>query len=54
LQVVLALGSSSDLPFANKIVSQLNELEVSYVVRIVSAHKQTAEALNVIAQYEGN
>ncbi|KAI5726922.1 hypothetical protein M8J76_011127 [Diaphorina citri] len=52
--VVLALGSSSDLPFANKIVSQLNELEVSYVVRIVSAHKQTAEALNVIAQYEGS
>ncbi|XP_008477170.1 multifunctional protein ADE2 [Diaphorina citri] len=28
--VVLALGSSSDLPFANKIVSQLNELEVRH------------------------
>lgn len=52
--VVLALGSPSDLPFANNIVSQLKELRVSHVVRIVSAHKQTAEALNIVSQYDGS
>uniref|UniRef100_A0A8D8TWX1 Multifunctional protein ADE2 n=2 Tax=Cacopsylla melanoneura TaxID=428564 RepID=A0A8D8TWX1_9HEMI len=51
--VVIALGSSSDLPFAANIETQLKALDVKYVVRIVSAHKQTAEALNVVAEYEG-
>lgn len=51
--VVIALGSSSDLPFAKNIFTELEDLAAPYVVRIVSAHKQTAEALNVIAQYDG-
>lgn len=52
--VVIAIGSPKDTPFSNKITEKLNFFGIDSVTRIVSAHKETAETLKVVAEYESS
>jgi len=52
-QVVILMGSATDRPHCEKIKKCLERYNIPTDMRVVSAHKNTDQALNVIAEYEG-
>src|SRR6266487_2381459 len=51
-QVIIIMGSKSDLSHAQPIVKTLKALEISYQMRICSAHKATQRLLEILHGYE--
>ena len=51
-QVIIIMGSKSDLAHAQAVAKTLKELEISYELRICSAHKATRRLLEILAEYE--
>ncbi len=51
-QVIIIMGSKSDLSHAQSIVKTLKMLEISYQLRICSAHKATQRLLEILYAYE--
>src|SRR6266704_5946019 len=51
-QVIIIMGSKSDLSYAQPIVKTLKALEISYQMRICSAHKATQRLLEILHGYE--
>jgi phosphoribosylaminoimidazole carboxylase PurE protein len=51
-QVIIIMGSKADLPHAQAVTKTLKTLEISYHMRICSAHKATARLLQILAEYE--
>lgn len=52
-KVVIIMGSKSDLDWAKKIVSFLEKFEVSFEIRVASAHKVPLKCLEILREYEG-
>ena len=50
--VVILMGSKSDMPFVEKIVSALAAFEIGAELRIASAHKSARYLLDTLAAYE--
>jgi len=46
------MGSNADLEWANKISKSLEYFEISYVIRIASAHKVPLKCYDLIKEYE--
>src|SRR2546423_13083144 len=53
-QVIIIMGSKSDLPHAQAVVKTLKVLEISYQLRACSAHKATQSLLEMLQTYEQN
>jgi 5-(carboxyamino)imidazole ribonucleotide mutase len=51
-QVIIIMGSKSDLSQAQSIVKTLKTLEISYQMRVCSAHKATQRLLEILYEYE--
>lgn len=51
-QVILLMGSKGDLAHAQAIAKALKTLEISYQMRVCSAHKATARLLEIVNEYE--
>ena len=51
-QVIIIMGSKSDLPHAQAVVKTLKALEISYQMRVCSAHKATQRLLEMLQTYE--
>jgi phosphoribosylaminoimidazole carboxylase PurE protein len=51
-QVIIIMGSKTDLAHAQAVAKTLNALEISYKLRICSAHKATRRLLEILAEYE--
>src|SRR2546421_11367177 len=51
-QVIIIMGSKSDLPHAQAVVKTLKALEISYQLRVCSAHKATQRLLEMLQTYE--
>ena len=52
LQVIIIMGSKSDLSHAQPIAKTLKALEISYEMRVCSAHKATRRLLEILHGYE--
>lgn len=52
--VPILMGSSSDMPHAEKIGEALDEFGIAYDYRIGSAHKTPAHVLNILETYEND
>ncbi|GAC1398296.1 MAG: 5-(carboxyamino)imidazole ribonucleotide mutase [Ktedonobacteraceae bacterium] len=50
--VVILMGSKSDLAQAQNIAKTLEVLEITYRMRVCSAHKATARLLEILKEYE--
>jgi 5-(carboxyamino)imidazole ribonucleotide mutase len=51
-QVIVIMGSKADLSHAQVIVKTLKALEISYSLRVCSAHKATQRLLELLHTYE--
>lgn len=51
-QVIIIMGSKGDLPHAQAAVKTLKALEITYQVRVCSAHKATRRLLEMLQTYE--
>src|SRR5437660_7429754 len=51
-QVVIIMGSKGDLSHAQAVTKTLKTLEISYQMRVCSAHKATARLLEILQAYE--
>ena len=51
-QVVIIMGSKGDLAHAQSVVKTLKILEISYEMRVCSAHKATTRLLEILKEYE--
>ena len=51
-QVIIIMGSKSDLAHAQGVAKTLKALEISYELRICSAHKATRRLLEILTEYE--
>lgn len=51
-QVIIIMGSKADLPHAQGVAKTLKTLEISYQMRVCSAHKATARLLEILKEYE--
>ncbi|QBD80243.1 AIR carboxylase family protein [Ktedonosporobacter rubrisoli] len=51
-QVVIIMGSKGDLSHAQSVVKTLKALEISYEMRVCSAHKATSRLLEILKEYE--
>ena len=51
-QVIIIMGSKSDLSHAQAVVKTLKALEISYQMRVCSAHKATQRLLEMLQTYE--
>jgi len=51
-QVIIIMGSKGDLPHAQAVVKTLKALEISYQMRVCSAHKATQSLLEMLQTYE--
>ncbi len=51
-QVVILMGSKSDLEFASKIGKTLEKFGVEFSYRVASAHKTPEKVLKIIKEYE--
>src|SRR6266481_7325978 len=51
-QVIIIMGSKSDLPHAQAVAKTLKALEISYQMRVCSAHKATQRLLQILQEYE--
>ncbi|XP_022701593.1 multifunctional protein ADE2-like isoform X2 [Varroa jacobsoni] len=52
-QVVILMGSASDRAHCDQIKKHLAKYQIPTEMRITSAHKNTDQALNIMAEYEG-
>jgi 5-(carboxyamino)imidazole ribonucleotide mutase len=52
MQVIILMGSKSDLAHAQAVAKTLKALEISYQLRVCSAHKATTRLLAIIQAYE--
>ncbi len=50
-QVVILMGSKSDLEHVNKITERLKAFGISYTLRVASAHKSVRHLLAIIESY---
>src|SRR5437763_14705677 len=53
-QVIIIMGSKGDLPHAQAVVKTLKALEITYQLRVCSAHKATQRLLEMLQTYEQN
>ena len=53
-QVIIIMGSKGDLPHVQAVVKTLKALEISYQMRVCSAHKATQRLLEMLQTYEQN
>jgi 5-(carboxyamino)imidazole ribonucleotide mutase len=51
-QVIIIMGSKSDLPHGQAIAKTLKTLEIDYEMRVCSAHKATQRLLEILQGYE--
>ena len=51
-QVVIIMGSKGDLSHAQSVAKTLKALEISYEMRVCSAHKATLRLFEILQQYE--
>ena len=51
-QVIIIMGSKGDLSHAQPIAKTLKALEISYEMRVCSAHKATRRLLDILHGYE--
>lgn len=51
-QVIIIMGSKGDLSHAQPIAKTLKALEISYEMRVCSAHKATRRLLEILQGYE--
>jgi 5-(carboxyamino)imidazole ribonucleotide mutase len=51
-QIIIIMGSKSDLAHAQAITKTLKILEISYEMRVCSAHKATRRLLEILHEYE--
>jgi phosphoribosylaminoimidazole carboxylase PurE protein len=51
-QVVIIMGSKGDLPHAQAVAKALKTLDISYEMRVCSAHKATTRLLEILKEYE--
>ena len=51
-KVIIIMGSKADLAHAQAAAKTLKTLEISYQVRICSAHKATQRLLQIVQEYE--
>ena len=52
--VIIIMGSKSDMPHVEKIRSALDKFDLSYQVCIASAHKSAAHLLELLAHFEAD
>jgi phosphoribosylaminoimidazole carboxylase PurE protein len=52
MQVVILMGSKSDLPFVDRITAALDAFGITHAERIASAHKSARQLLDLLAEYE--
>ena len=50
-QVVVIMGSRSDLPFVEQITAALEQFGLSWETRIASAHKSARHLLQMLEEY---
>jgi 5-(carboxyamino)imidazole ribonucleotide mutase/phosphoribosylaminoimidazole-succinocarboxamide synthase len=50
--VIILMGSKSDMPHVEKIVAGLERFELSYTLNISSAHKSATHLMGLLARYE--
>jgi phosphoribosylaminoimidazole carboxylase PurE protein len=50
--IVMIMGSKADLAHAQTITKTLKDLEISYEMRVCSAHKATQRLLEILRDYE--
>ena len=51
-QVIIIMGSKGDLAHAQAVVKTLKTLDVSYTMRVCSAHKATRRLMEMLQDYE--
>jgi 5-(carboxyamino)imidazole ribonucleotide mutase len=51
-QVIIIMGSKGDLAHAQAVAKTLKTLEISYQMRVCSAHKATQRLLEILREYE--
>ncbi len=51
-QIIIIMGSKSDLAHAQSAAKTLKALEISYQMRVCSAHKATQRLLQILQEYE--
>ncbi|HZS77271.1 MAG TPA: AIR carboxylase family protein [Ktedonobacteraceae bacterium] len=51
-QIVILMGSKGDLSHAQSVAKTLKALEISYEMRVCSAHKATRRLLEILEEYE--
>ena len=51
-QVIIIMGSKGDLTHAQSVAKTLKALEISYEMRVCSAHKATQRLLEMLYEYE--
>lgn len=51
-QVIIIMGSKGDLAQAQSVVKTLKTLDISYQMRVCSAHKATSRLLEILHEYE--
>lgn len=52
--VIIIMGSKSDMPHVDKITAALREFDLSYTLNISSAHKSPAHLLQLLANYDAD
>ncbi len=51
-QIIIIMGSKSDLAQAQAVTKTLKALDISYKMRVCSAHKATQRLLEILQEYE--
>src|SRR6266436_8643705 len=51
-QIIIIMGTKSDLAHAQSAAKTLKALEISYQMRVCSAHKATRRLLEILQEYE--
>jgi 5-(carboxyamino)imidazole ribonucleotide mutase len=51
-QIIIIMGSKADLAHAQAVAKTLKALEISYELRVCSAHKATQRLLEMLYEYE--
>ncbi len=51
-QIIIIMGSKSDLAHAQAITKTLKALDINYKMRVCSAHKATRRLLEILQEYE--
>ncbi len=51
-QIIIIMGSKADLAHAQSVTKTLKTLDISYEMRVCSAHKATRRLLEILREYE--